>query len=46
MSPRTPAEMQSWLRGRDLILVKNLELQQHRGSLTMSRNPFSPFEKH
>ena len=33
MSPRTPAEMQSWLRGRDLILVKNLQLQQHRGEL-------------
>ena len=33
MSPRTPAEMQSWLRERDLILVKNLELQQHRGEL-------------
>ena len=33
MSPCKPAEMQSWLRKRDLILVKNLAVQQHRGEL-------------
>ncbi len=33
VSPRTPLEMQGWLRQRDLILVKNCELQQRQAKV-------------
>ncbi len=33
VSPRTPLEMQSWLRQRDLILGKNRELQQRHAKV-------------